>query len=66
MTTETERYIPISEVAKLANVTTQTVRNWVKKGTFPSGRRVSEKCTLWRKSTIDRFFDGAELNEVAE
>jgi predicted DNA-binding transcriptional regulator AlpA len=65
-TEQDDRFMRISQVAKYCTVTTQTIRNWIKEKTFPKGNKISEKVTLWRKSEIDSFFDGAELNEVAK
>jgi DNA-binding transcriptional MerR regulator len=58
MLTEKPRAVPLSEVAAMFGVTGQTVRNWVKAGTFPPPLRVSRHRLLWSPADVERALLG--------
>jgi hypothetical protein len=50
-------FVTLRELADALAVTTQTVRNWQRRGLFPAPSIPSKKKPRWRRSDIADFFD---------
>ncbi|NBZ87576.1 helix-turn-helix transcriptional regulator [Stagnihabitans tardus] len=48
-------YLTEQEVADRFNVSTATIRRWIREGAFPRGLRIGTGTTRWRLSDIEAY-----------
>lgn len=60
----TEEYLTMRDLEKLLGVTRITVYDWIRKGKFPQGMRVTKKTVRWTRSDVDNFLDGCRQPAV--
>jgi len=61
-----EKYLRVNEVANYLSMGVTTIWDKAKhnKDGFPSGRKVSPRMTIWKRSDLDNWVNRNTVNEV--
>lgn len=51
-------YVRLPVVCALFGISTPTAWRWVKKGTLPAGRKLSDGCTAWNVGQLRKALNG--------
>lgn len=54
----TERLLRLRQILELVSVSKSTWYAGVKSNRFPRGRKITERCVVWRESEIDAVVKG--------
>jgi excisionase family DNA binding protein len=56
---ENSRAMRVKEAAAHLGIKTSTFWRWCQQGKLPRGIRLSARCTVWKKETLDQFLNQA-------
>ena len=47
----------VKDVATFLGVSEATIWRWAREGRLPKGVRLSKRCTVWKRETLEAFVD---------